>query len=94
MSHRMIAEGFLIFAHDSSLIVDSMNLSKPLVILKSNHLGDYIQIRCINYINMYKLKNINIDLKKKYLMNEVNKLKISNLITKKKKLKLFQTIKL
>ena len=88
MSHRMIAEGFLIFAHDSSLIVDSMNLSKPLVILKSNHLGDYIQIRCINYINMYKLKNINIDLKKKYLMNEVNKLKISNLITKKKKIKI------
>ena len=76
-SHKMVAESFLIFAHESSLIIDSINLLKPIIILKSNHLGDYIKIRCNNYINIYKLKNISIDLEEKFLNNEISKLKKS-----------------
>ena len=62
-----------------------MNLSKPVIILKSYHLGDWMNKKCDEYINTYDLNNLNIDANEKFLMSKINKLDISKLIATKKR---------
>lgn len=83
MTQKLISQSSLVLAHESSLIIDSINLSKPIIILKSENLGNFINERCLRYINIFKLVHINIDQNKNVLINKINKLKISRITVKK-----------
>ncbi len=83
MTQKLISQSSLVLAHESSLIIDSINLSKPIIILKSENLGNFINQRCLKYINIFKLVHMNIDQNKSVLINKINKLKISRITAKK-----------
>tara|TARA_Y100000768_G_C23987135_1_gene689622 strand:+ start:2004 stop:3164 length:1161 start_codon:yes stop_codon:yes gene_type:complete len=87
VSEKILSESLIIFAHISSLIINAINLSKPIMILKSDNLGVWMNIKCDEYISIFNLESLNIDHDKIFLKEKINNLKIQNLITIKKKLK-------
>jgi hypothetical protein len=84
-SFKIISQSKVCFFHESSLIIDALNISKPIVLLKSGELGNYISYRIDKYIKKFKLLNFNVDQYK--LESSILKKKINFLINYKKNYK-------
>lgn len=82
-SQKMISNSYITFFHESSLIIDSMILNKPIILLKSKFLGRFMSYRIEKYLYKYKLNFINIDLDYNEISNHVEKLNVSKLVNSK-----------
>jgi len=85
-----ISKSSLCIFHESSLILDAFNLNKKILILKSETLGDYYKLRINEYIKVFKLSYLNLDLKENNLTKKLNILKVKS---SKKKNKSYKTNK-
>ena len=82
-TQKILSSSYLTFFHESSLILDSLNLKKPIVLLRSKYLGIYMSNRIEKYRGKYKLHLINIDLDYMKINNHIKKINITKLINKK-----------
>ena len=85
-----ISKSSLCIFHESSLILDAFNLNKKILILKSETLGEYYNLRINEYIKAFKLSYLNLDLKGNRMKK---KLKILKVKSNKKKNKSINTNK-
>ena len=82
-SQMIISKSCITFFHESSLIIDSLSLNKPIILLKTKFLGKFMSLRIEKYLYKYKLNFINIDLDYNQISNDVEKLIISKLVNSK-----------
>ena len=87
-----ISKSSLCIFHESSLILDAFNLNKKILILKSETLGDYYKLRINEYIKVFKLSYLNLDLKENNLTKKLNILKVKSSKKKKKAYKINKKI--
>ena len=79
-SQKIISNSYLTLFHESSLIIDSLNLKKPIILLKSKFLGKFMYKRIEKYLDKYKLKSLNMDLDYNQIIYQINKISVSKII--------------
>ena len=82
-SQKIISNSYLTLFHESSLIIDSLNLKKPIILLKSKFLGKFMYKRIEKYLDKYKLKSLNMDLDYNQIIYQINKISVSKIIRSK-----------
>ena len=80
---QILSNSYLTIFHESSLILDSLVLKKPIILLTSKYLGKYMFDRIEKYRDKYKLSLINLDLDYMKIKNHIKKINITELINRK-----------